>query len=203
MVLDSPVVVHFLARDFSRKKVQVEDAVPNQIVFLARGAGLVEGEAEMVAVIGFLHPALGELAGELEILIGFGLSAAHLAQSGECAEAADGLRAEVDVVRQVAGEIVGAKLVLRIETFRLEIFSPLLELLPVESGEIGVAFHLRDDGHEDEQIAALLHRHLVFLIALAAAIDLAVRLGIRAEVVRREWELPAVARRVIHERHEN
>src|SRR5882724_3936069 len=98
----------------------------------------------MIAVPGLLHPALGERTGELKILIGFGLIAAHLAQSGERAEAADGLRAEVDVVREVAGEIVGAKLVLRIKAFRLEIFSPLLELLPVLAGEVGVAFRLRD-----------------------------------------------------------
>ena len=102
----------------------------------------------MVAIIGFLHPTLREAAGELEILRGLGLVAAQFAQSGEGAECADGLGTEVDVVRQVAGKIVGAKLVLRVKAFRLEVLRPLFELLPVESGKVCVVFHLGNRPHE-------------------------------------------------------
>ena len=84
----------------------------------------------------------------------------------------------------------------------LRYFGPLLELRPIVAGEIGVAFDLGDRGHQDQQVAAFLDRHLVLLGALAAAIDLAVGLGIGAEIVRRERKLPAIAGRVIHERHD-
>ena len=102
---------------------------------------------------------------------------------------------------EVTREIVGAKLVLGVKAFRLEIFSPLFELLPVESCEVRVAFHLRDGAEQQQQIAALLDRHLVLLGAFAAAINLAVRLGISAEVMRRERELPTFACRIVHEGH--
>ena len=89
-----------------------------------------------------------------------------------------------------------------IEALFLEILGPLFELRPVEAGEVGVAFHLRDGADQEQQVAALLDGHLVVLAALAAAIDLAVGVRIGAEVVRREGELPALARGVVHERHE-
>ena len=114
-----------------------------RLYFWLHVPGLIEGEPEVVAVVGFLDPALGKLAGQLEILVGLGLFPAHFAKLRERAQAADGLGAEVDVVREVPGEIVGAKLVLRIKAFVLQILRPLFELLPVEPGEIGVAFHLR------------------------------------------------------------
>jgi len=131
----------------------------------------------MIAVVGFLHPALGELAREFEIFGSLGLVAAQLAQLRERAETANRLRAQVYVVREMASEVVRAKLVLRIESLGLEILGPLFELLPVEAGEIRVALHLRYGSQEDEQIAALFDGHLVALVALAAAIDLAV--GVR------------------------
>ena len=156
----------------------------------------------MVAVISFFDPTLREASGELEIFGGLALVAAKLAQFDERAEGADGLRAQVDVVSEVTGEIVGAKLVLRVKTLRLEILYPALELLPVKPGEIGVAFHLRDGAEQQQQIATLLDRHLVFLGAFATAINLAVCLGISAEVMRRERELPTFACRIVHEWHQ-
>ena len=48
----------------------------------------------------------------------------------------------------------------------------------------------RDHGRDDEHVARLLDRHLVLLGLLAAAVDLAVGLRIRAQVVRGEGELP-------------
>ncbi len=98
---------------------------------------------------------------------------------------------QVDVVREVPGEVVGAKLVFRIKSLVLEILRPLLQLRPIKPGEVGVAFHLRDGRHQDQQVAAFLDGHLVVLAAFAAAIDLAVGLRVSAEVVRREGKRPA------------
>jgi len=58
----------------------------------------------------------------------------------------------------------------------------------------------RQRGQEDQHIAALFHRHLVLLGALAAAVDLSVGLRVGAQIVRREGEAPAVHARVIHHR---
>ena len=49
----------------------------------------------------------------------------------------------------------------------------------------------RQRGQQDEHVAALFHRHLVLLGALAAAVDLAVGQRIRAQIVRREGPRPA------------
>src|SRR6185503_10787561 len=51
LVLNLLVIIEFLAQRCGREKVQAQDAVPNQIVFLAPRAGTIEGETEMVAVI--------------------------------------------------------------------------------------------------------------------------------------------------------
>ena len=70
------VEIHFLARDFGGEKIQAEDAIPDQIVFLTPRAAAIKREPEMIAVIGFLYPALRESARELEILLGLRLVAA-------------------------------------------------------------------------------------------------------------------------------
>ncbi len=103
---------------------------------------------------------------------------------------------------QVAGEVVGAELVLGIEPLVLQIFRPLLQLWPIAAGEIGVAFHLGDGREQDQQVAALLDRHLVLFRSLAAAIALAVGVRVLTEVVRCEGKLPTIGSRVVHERDE-
>ena len=55
-------------------------------------------------------------------------------------------------------------------------------------------------GDQDEQVAALFDRHLVFLSELAAAVHLAVGQRIGAEIVRRERPLPARQRGVFEHR---
>ena len=102
----------------------------------------------------------------------------------------------------MTGEIIGAKLVLGIEAFFLEILGPLFQPLPVKTGEVRIPFHFRDRSHQEQQIAGLFDGHLVPRRALAAAVNLAVGVRIGAEVVRRERKIPALARGVIHERHE-
>ena len=85
-----------------------------------------------------------------------------------------------------------------IEALLVQVLGPLGQLRPVARGVIGVAFHARQRRQQDQHIAALFHRHLVLFGALAAAIDLAVGLRIRAQIVRREGEAPAIHARVIH-----
>ena len=53
-----------------------------------------------------------------------------------------------------------------------------------------------------QQVSAFLHRHLILLGPLAAAIDLAVGERIGAEVMRGEREFPALAHRIVHEGHD-
>ena len=55
---------------------------------------------------------------------------------------------------------------------------------------------------KDEQIAALLHGHLVVFGAFAAAVDLAIGERIGAQIVRRKRPLPARQRGVLHHRLE-
>ena len=52
---------------------------------------------------------------------------------------------------------------------------------------------------QDQHVAALLHRHLVVLGSLPAAVDLAVRLRIRPQVVRGEREPPPLEFRVLED----
>ncbi len=89
------------------------------------------------------------------------------------------------------GEVVGAELVLGIHALLAEVLGPLGEQRPVLLGEVGVPFGLGDGGGQDDHVAALLHRHLVLLGPLAAAVDLAVGQRILADVVRREGQAPA------------
>ena len=100
------------------------------------------------------------------------------------------------------GEVVRAKLVFRIKTFFLQIPRPFFKRRPVARGKVCIAFHLRDGTEETKQIAALFDRHLIIHAALAIAINLAVGLRIGAEVVRCERKFPALARGIIHERHD-
>ena len=115
-------------------------------------------------------------------------------------EGEDGLGREVDVVGQVAGEVVGAELVLGVEPLLFEVGRPALELGPVGGREVGVAVEPGDGGQQDQHVPGLLDRHLVDLGPLAAAVDLAVGQGVGAQVVRCERELPAARGRVAQHR---
>jgi len=70
----------------------------------------------------------------------------HFAKFGECAEAADSFGGEIHIMGKMAGEIIGAKLVLRIETFSLEVVGPFLQHRPIWRAKIGVSFHLGQRG---------------------------------------------------------
>ena len=104
---------------------------------------------------------------------------------------------------QVTGEVVGAQLILGVETLGLEIVGPLVQDRPVLAGEVRVALGLGQGRQEDEHVAGFLDRHLVFLGPLAAAVDLAVGQRIGAEIVRGEGPLPARRGCVVEVLHED
>jgi len=201
-VLHLLVVFHLRAEHLCREQIETEKLIPHEVVFLAPRAGLVERQAVVIAVVGLLDPAGGKLLRQLRVFVCLGLVASHRAELAVGAQAANGLGREVHVVRQVACEVVGAELVLRIEAFGLEVLGPRRQLRPVQTRKVRVALHLRDGGHEDQQIAALLDGHLVLLGALAAAVDLAVGVRVLAQVMRSKREPPSLGRGVVHERHE-
>src|SRR4051794_31878731 len=92
---------------------------------------------------------------------------------------------------EMAGEIVGAKLVLGIEPLVFKIVRPFAKGGPTFGAEISISFNLRQRGQHDQHVTGLFDWHLIALGAFAAAIDLAVSQRISAEIVRREGKLPA------------
>ena len=103
---------------------------------------------------------------------------------------------------EVPRKVIRAELVLRIDPFFLKVAGPLFQCLPIQACEVRITFHLSDGSHENQEVAAFLDRHLIIDSALAIAINLAVGLGIGAEIVRGERELPALTCRVVHERNQ-
>src|SRR5271166_4285250 len=200
-----------------REEAEPEDLVPYQVVLLAPGAGLVEGEPVMVCHPTNQRPVAGDpcvsvpchrlpffchLTRQVLVLVGEGsipCAAGHLGKSGE---ALDGLDGEIGIVRKMTGEVVGGELVGRVQTLVFQILRPFLELWPVLPCEVPVAQFVLHGGNKDEQVSALLDGHLVVLGAFAAAIHLAVGQRIGAEVVRRKGPLPAWEGCVLHDRLE-
>ena len=195
---------HFLLADFGGEEVEAEDLVPDEVVLLAPGAGAVEGEAVVVAVARPRCPAVRPSSVRQSCDTRSATSALPIAAAicGVGAEADDGLDREVGVVGQVAGEVVGAELVLGIEALARQVVGPLGQ----NCGQYSLAKSALPSpchgGDEDEQVAAFLDRHLVVLGALAAAVDLAVGEWVGAEVVRGEGPLPARQGGVVEDRLE-
>ena len=103
--------------DLGREDVEAENAVPDQVVFLAPGVGPVEGEPVMVAFGGDLHPMLGVRLGQIMVLRGVRRITAHAAQIAVSGQAEDGFDGEVGVVGQVAHEVIGAELVFGVQPY--------------------------------------------------------------------------------------
>ena len=94
----------------------------------------------------------------------------------------DGLDGQVAVVGQVPGEVIGAQLVLRVQTVAPQVVGPGGQQVPRLVGEAHVpAGHSGGGGHQ-EHVAALLHRHLVLGVG-AVGIHLPVEKGELAGVV--------------------
>lgn len=93
------------------------------------------------------------------------------------AECEDRLQRQIRIVSEVAGEVVGAELVLGIVPLVQQIVGPELQGLPVAPRKIEIAAEFDQRAGEQQHVAALLDRHLVVVRALAAAVDLAVASG--------------------------
>ena len=106
----------------------------------------------MVAVSGLFCPALGEAGSQLMVFIRLGMVATPFAQLGERAQPANRFGTQIDVVRQVPGEVIGAKLVFRVKALLLQVIRPLRKLFPIATGKIRVAFHVRHGGEQAQQI---------------------------------------------------
>ncbi|MNY57079.1 hypothetical protein D3C86_1932310 [compost metagenome] len=57
------VIGYFFPGDGFRKHIQPKQLIPNEVVFLAPSAFLIESQCIMIAVGGHLHPFLGEIFG--------------------------------------------------------------------------------------------------------------------------------------------
>ncbi len=86
----------------------------------------------------------------------------------------------------MTGEIIGAELVLRIETERFEVFCPCCEHVPVLCRVGGVLLVMADGSGEDDHVACLFYRHVT-------AIGLAVCDRICPDVMCRERLCPFAA----------
>ena len=181
---DFLVIGDFPLRRLWWEDVQTEDTVPGQVVFLAPGVRLVEGEAIVVALGGYLHPMLRIRPREREIFLRVCGVASHPAQIAVGSETQDRFDREIGVVGQVAHEVVGAELVLRVQAVLLQVICPLRQLRPPRRDEFRIAFRLRDGIAEQKHVAAFLHWHA--LAAVVATGDK--RIG--AQIVRRIRELP-------------
>ena len=98
------------------------------------------------------------------------------------------------------GEVVGAKLILRIEPLFLQIIRPFFQRRPILFRIFRIAFDVGDGRDEDEQITAFLDGHLILLVFLPAAVNLPVGLWISPQIVRREGKFPAIALSILQNR---
>ena len=189
-VLAGQIVGDLLFGDRVGEDIQPEELVPDDVVFLAPGSGLVERQPVVVAVIGHLLPLGSHLAGLFGIALCHVAHAEHLGHASVGGDSEDGLDREVGVVGEVSRKIVRAELVLRVETLFDEVVGPRGECLPVLPCIVGIAFGSTEGRRHDQHVASLLDGHV-------ATIGLAVGQRVGSHVVGREGLGPASAFAVI------
>ena len=113
------------------EEVVVEELIPDKIVFLAPGAGTVEGEFVVVAFLRHADPLFGHGFRCGLILFGDGVLIEKVGEVGVGGEGVDGFDGEVGVVSDVAGEVVGRELIFGVEAFLFQVFGPFGELGPI------------------------------------------------------------------------
>ena len=105
-----------------------------------------------------------------------------VAELGKCAQAANRFGAQVDIVGQVAGKVIRAKLVLRDRIPWPSGSPPISPAAASKAGKVGVAFHLGDAPPAGSADCPLSSTGIWFFFgAFAAAIDLAIGLRICAQ----------------------
>src|SRR5262249_29892932 len=93
--------------DFLRKQFEPEHAIPDQVIFLAPAAWLIEREAVMIAILRHGDPPLSKLLRQSTVLCGRFDSTGHLSEHSVGAQRENRLNGQIRVVRQMPGEVVG------------------------------------------------------------------------------------------------
>ena len=177
--------------------------VPYHIIFLAPSAGAVVSQLVVGAVLGECHPFLGHFLRLIHVVMIVLHIVALPAEQRIAGNAHDGLDGKVGVVCQMACEVIGAKLVLRVLSVLHEIVGPFCECCPIAVGPFGIAVDVGDGCCQDDDIGALLDGHIAAKASVCAGeadgIDLVVGMWIGAEVVRCEVEAPATALAIVED----
>ena len=163
--------------------------IPDGIVFEAEGAGAVIRQPGAAIRIG---SPLEE--GQGVAMRRFHNWRCRLGQSqplqypGIPDQAVDGFERQVAVVRQMSGKIVGTQLAFRILAVLCQIVFPLLQQIHIFPYKGQTVRRIRQRRHQNDAVAAFLHRHLIFPVR--RPIRLPVDKGIGAHVMGGEIVLP-------------
>ena len=93
----------------------------------------------MVLIAGHFFPLFGHLAGLVHVFffqVLFAQQAGHVTVRGD---AQDGFYRQVGIVGQMAGKVVGAQLVFRIQALFYQVAHPAGQGFPMLAGHIGTA----------------------------------------------------------------
>src|ERR1700733_14387969 len=97
-------------------------------------------------------------------------------------------------------KVIGAKLIRRVHPFVSQIGCPLGQLRHVETREVPVSLCSPECRNHQDQVATLLNWHLIQLVYLTTAVDLAIRKWVGAQIMGSKREMPAGKCRVSHDR---
>src|SRR5205807_1820708 len=122
----SLVKLRFRSGNAHREYVQVENSIPDEIVFLTPCSGLIKGEAEMVTIPRQLDPLLRHGSAQVAIFEGLGLPIRLVCQSCETCQRQDRFDRQIRVMCEVPREIVRGKLIGRIHPLVSKVFRPPL-----------------------------------------------------------------------------
>ena len=114
----------------------------------------------MVPVAGHFFPLFGHFAGPLHVFF-FNILVAQ--QAGHVAvgsDAQNGFYRQVGVVGQMAGKVIGAQLVFRIQALFYQVAHPAGQGFPMFAGHIGLARIFAYGGAHNEHVTAFFHRHV-------------------------------------------
>jgi len=97
----------------------------------------------MITVVGHLHPLANIFLRRLPIQ-GRRVFPAHLvSQFGIGPQRGDGLRRQIDIVRQMARKIIRTELVFRVQPFGFQVLGPAAEDIPILTDKVDIAFRFR------------------------------------------------------------
>mmetsp|Transcript_33164 Transcript_33164/g.79384 ORF Transcript_33164/g.79384 Transcript_33164/m.79384 type:complete len:211 (+) Transcript_33164:273-905(+) len=168
-----------LENTVGEEALEIQHLLPYQVILLGPRSRKIILPSEMVPVSCSMQPIIDEALRELLILHRLGLLPRKLEQLCVGRKGHDALSSKVDIVRVGALEIVCAQLVAGVWQRCHQEVGPGLQERPVAAQPFEVSQLLGHGSDHNEHVAALLHRHLLLLVA-AQGTD-----GPSAEVVRR------------------